>query len=331
MVRALVVLAALLAAASLPSQSVFATQVIGHNTNGNAGGGIFNPQNALGAPQGTLHVHSLGIGGDLTLGFALPITDGAGAELIVGENAFRLTPFGGEVFAEVMFVEVSSNGIDFARFPASYFGPPTQPGPFGTAVVGAYAGMAGQTPVLATQPGADAQDVVEAGGDAFDLADLLPNPLVQLGLVDLTNISRVRLIDVVSGQSLDHRGVPIFDPGAGSADVDSVTVIHQQGAIAANGPTVELTVDLNGTARLRIEDPDGWQDLDPGSLRAALFGIPIDASLLLGSLQLVAADAFGFTLVQPVPLPQNVMFTVSFSLKDQAGHRSGQSRTRPRS
>ena len=315
----------------LAAQSFFATQALGSNTNANAGGGIFNPGNALGAPQGALHVHSLGIGGDLTLGFAGPITDGPGADLIVGENPFRVTPGGWSTFAEMMFVEVSSDGVHFARFPSRYFGAPAQPGPFGVVTVGTYAGLAGQTPVLATLPGVDARDVVDAGGDAFDLADLAGDPLVLLGLVNVQAIAQVRLVDVVSGQSLDSRGTPIFDPGSGSADVDAVTVIHQQGLTAANGPRVSLTVQIDGTAALRIEDPDGWQDLDPASLRAALFGMPVDAFGLLAAFQLQQADGLGFTLVQPVPLPGSLLFTVAFSLKDFAGNRSGQTRSRPTS
>ncbi|MFN8824974.1 MAG: hypothetical protein ACK501_08410, partial [Planctomycetota bacterium] len=34
----------------LPAQSPFASSVVSSNTNGGAGGGIFNPSNALGAP-----------------------------------------------------------------------------------------------------------------------------------------------------------------------------------------------------------------------------------------------------------------------------------------
>ncbi len=322
-------LAVLAVSSSLAAQSFFAAQVLASNTNGNAGGGIFQPANALGAPQGVLHVHSLGIGGDLVLGFAVPIADGPGADLIVAENPFRTSPGGIDTFAETMFVEVSSDGVHFARMPARYFGPPVAPGPFGTVPVGTYSGLAGQTPVLATLPGADARDVVEAGGDAFDLADLAGDPLVVLGVVDLQAIACVRLVDVPSGQALDSRGTPILDPGAGSADVDAVTAIHQRGLVDPSGPRVALTVAVDGTAVLRIEDPDGWQDLDPASLRAALFGIPVDAFGLLSAFALQQADALGFTLVQPAPLPPSLLFTVAFSVKDRAGHRSGQSRSRP--
>jgi hypothetical protein len=314
---------------SISAQSIFATQVLGSNTNGNAGGGVFNPSNALGAPLGSTHVHSLGIAGDLTLGFAVPITNGPGADLIVSENPFSLAGSWWQSFAEVMFVEVTSDGVHFVRFPSRYFGPATQPGPFGLVPIGSYSGLAGQHPVLATSPTADPQDVVEAGGDAFDLADLAAEPPVLLGLVNLQAITQVRLVDVVSGVSLDSIGAPIFDPGSGSADVDAVTAIHQQGLLAAGTPRIDLTVAIDGTMTLRIEDPDGWQDLDPASLRGALFGIPVDAGGLLGAFQVQAADPLGFTLVQPTPLPPGLLFTIALSVKDFAGHRSGQSRTRP--
>ena len=318
-------------AVSVPvsAQSVFATQVLGSNTNGNAGGGIFNPSNALGAPFGGSNVHSLGIAGDLTLGFAVPITNGPGADLIVSENPFRLSGTWWQSFAEMMFVEVSSDGVHFVRFPSRYFGPAVQPGAFGVVPVGAYSGLAGSNQVLATSPTADAQDVVEAGGDAFDLTDLATAPEVLSGVVSLQAITQVRLVDVQSGVSLDSLGVPIFDPGSGSADVDAVTALHQQGLGAAGTPRVDLAVAIDGTMTLRVEDPDGWQDLDPASLRGALFGIPLDAAGLLGAFTVQSADALGFTLVQPTPLPPGLLFTIALSVKDFAGHRSGQSRTRP--
>ena len=311
------------------AQSPFAALVVANHTNGNAGGGIFNPANALGAPGGATSVHSLGIGGDLTLAFTPPIVDRPGADLIVGENPFRLAGAWWQTFAEVAFVEVSSNGVDFVRFPARYFGAPASPGAFGTVPVGAYQNLAGQTPVLADAPGADARDVVEAGGDAFDLGDLVTQPLVVNGTVDLQAIGYVRLVDVVNGSSLDALGTTIFDAGSGSADIDHVTAIHQQGTLVGAPPRVDLTIAIDGTMTLRLEDPDGWQDLDPASLRSALFGIPVDAFGTLTAFQLQAADATGFTLVQPFPLPVDLLFTLSVSVKDFAGNRSGQARPRP--
>lgn len=317
-------------ALALPAQSpsVFATQVVAVDTRGNLGGGIFNPSLALGAPRGALDVHSLGIGGSLTLGFAVLISDGPGADFLVSENCFHTSLT--ESFAEVAFVEVSSNGVDFARFPAAYYGPQQEPGPFGVVTVGSYDDVTGQTPCLAvSDPTADVQDVVEAGGDAFDLADLAQDPLVQLGRVDLHAIAQVRIVDAQSGVDRDSRGVVVRDAGAGSADIDAVTVIHHQGNGAANGPRVALDVRADGSFTVRIEDPDGWQDLDPSSLRFSLWGQRLGFGVLVSLTYLQAWDANGITLVQPFPLPAGLLARLSVSVKDRAGHRSGASRSRP--
>jgi len=326
---AVTLLGSLAVSSPLVAQSFFATQVLGSNTNANAGGGVFQPANALGAPQGSSAVHSLGIAGDLTLGFAVPITNGPGADFIVGENPFTFSSAWWQSFAEVMFVEVSSDGVNFCRFESSYYGPQAHPGAFGTVPIGTYSGLAGQTPVLATDPTVDSRDVVDAGGDAFDLEDLSTHPLVLSGVVDLTAITAVRLVDVVSGSSLDSAGVAIFDPGSGSADVDHITVIHQQGQVANGCPNIELSIQSDGLMLLRIEDPDGIGDLDPTSLHAAVFGIPLDAGGVLSGFFVQSVDANGITLVQPFPLPSNLLFTLSFSIKDMQGNRSGQARTRP--
>jgi len=325
------VVLAFAAAAPLVAQAPtpFATTVVGSVTNGGAGGGVFAPANALGAPGGALAVHSLGIDGSLTLGFAAPLTDGPGADLIVWENAFQVGTSFWLSFAELAFVEVSSDGVTFARFPSRYQGPDVAPGPFGNLPIGACSGLAGQHPVRATMAGADPLDVVEAGGDAFDLADLQGDPNVLNGLVDLQAITQVRLVDVVSGVSTDTNGVAILDPGAGSADIDAVAALHQQGFVAAGNPVVELEIATDGTMLLHFSDPDGVGDLDAASVRAALFGLPVDVFGLLSAMQLQSADANGFTLVQPVPLPPSLQFSLAFSLKDAAGNRSGQSRVRP--
>lgn len=320
-----------LAVFSPSAQSPFATQVVSSNTNGGAGGGIFAPAHALGAPQGVFDVHSLGVGGQLTLGFLVPIGDGPGADFLVGENPFQVAGSFFGSFAELLFVEVSSDGVHFVRFPSQWFGPSSPAGAFGSLPIGCAAHLAGQHEVLLL-PGADPQDVVAAGGDAFDLADLANEPMVLGGLVDLAAITQVRLVDVVAGQSLDSTGAVIFDPGSGSADVDAVTVIHQQGQIDARGPVVALTIAVDGTIVVRLEDPDGWQDLDFTTLHSALFGVPIDPGAMISTFfQVAVADATGFTLVQPFPLPPDLLFSLSFSVKDLQGHRSGAQRVRPTS
>ena len=309
----------------LPAQNPFASRVVSYDDKGGAGGGIFDPRNALGPPGGTFDVHSLGIGGQITLGFDVVIVDGPGADFLVAENAF-LTGTLGESFAEMMFVEVSSNGVDFARVPNGYYGPQMSPGPFAGVQIAWYSGLAGAVPV---DPGArDAQDVVTAGGDAIDLADLHSHPMVQSGRVDLHAITQVRLIDVVDGVDRDSRGRTIHDPGAGSADVDAVTVIHHAGNVAPGGPRVEVQVPSHGNYTVTLSDPDGLGDLDVASWKWSLYGIPLSPVILLQLSSVVSSTQNSLTLRLGFPLPPGFPWVMACSIKDRAGNRSGARRAR---
>ncbi len=302
-----------------------ATSVVAINNNGGAGGGIFIPSNLLGPPQGL--VNSLGIGGDAIVGLGVAMRDGAGADLIVLENPFFLQPGPiGSSFCEMLYVEVSSNGIDFARFPSRYYGPQVQPGPFGTLNVGYFENLAGATP---QGSGPDPQDLVEAGGDAFDLDDLRGDPLVLAGRVDLGAITALRLVDVRSGIDADARGRLIFDPGAGSADVDGVTVVHHQGNASPNPPIVDVVVPVDGSAEITLSDPDGLLDLDPASLRASIYGIPVPFAAILPIFTVVSATPTSVQLKLIGTLPPVFPLRLAVSVKDLAGNRSGDARSRP--
>lgn len=118
------------------------------------------PDVVLGAPEGagpeagSLDVVSLGCGGLIVLELVdLALVDGDGPDLLVFENAFVGFPEAGEV-------SVSDDGKTWATWPcdASAEGSP---------------GCAGIEPVHASSENAfDPTDPDEAGGDAFDLADL---------------------------------------------------------------------------------------------------------------------------------------------------------------
>jgi hypothetical protein len=226
-----------------------------------------------------------------------------------------------------MFVEVSSNGTAFARFPSRFFG--GDGSSFAINTPGFVSGLAGQTPVFASVPGVDPRDVVEAGGDAFDLADLRTHPLVISGAVNLNAIIQVRLVDVVSGQSQDSRGRTILDPSTGSADVDGVTLIHDASNVSVHAPEVTLTIPADGNLTLSFQDPDGIGDFDPASLRMALYGQAIDPAPIFAVMTLQQVNAFGFTLVLGGPLPPGLPVHMAVSVKDRAGNRSGAMRQRP--
>ena len=80
----------------------------------NPGGPVatFGTGNSALGPADISGVVSLGDGGQITLTFGQPITNGPGPDLAVFENSFS------DTFLELAFVEVSSNGSDFLRFPA---------------------------------------------------------------------------------------------------------------------------------------------------------------------------------------------------------------------
>jgi hypothetical protein len=221
-------------AAASPQFTGWATQVISFQPGPRQAGGnatpaaygsaasVIGPPDAAGSeyqmPPAEGPVLSLGDGGQVTVAFAAPLTDGPGPDFAVFENGFNPSP--NAIFAELAFVEVSSNGTDFARFPAISCTPVTvQTGAFGTLDPHHLHNLAGKHP---------------AGyGTPFDLAELAGlHPLV-----DVRRISRVRLVDVVGDVRLgrggkDAAGNWINDPYPTNFqtcgfDLDAIGVIHQ--------------------------------------------------------------------------------------------------------
>ena len=169
-----------------------------------------------GAPGGSSGVVSLGDGGSITLTFAQAIRNGAGDDFAVFENGFAS---GGGVFAELGFVEVSSNGTDFFRFDAvSLTQTATQIGGFGTLDPTNVHNLAG--------------GFASGQGAGFDLGDLVGRS----PLLDVDNVGYVRVVDVVGSLNplyarYDSRGNKINDPYAtpfasGGFDLDGVGVIN---------------------------------------------------------------------------------------------------------
>jgi len=309
------------------AQTRFATSVVDF-TQG-SGGGTFVPTNALGGPRGaglsngSIDVCSLGVGGSLTLGFDVVITNGPGADFSVFENVFT---FSGAPFCEVAYVEVSSNGFDFARFPSRYVGPATGLPGF-TAPWGTYSGLVGQVPILANvaMNTIDPFDPVVAGGDGFDLDELVADPLVVGGQVDLANVLYVRIVDVPHASGTDAFGSVIFDnSGAtGTADIDAIAVINHTGNVTATQPIVDLSIDALGFLELRLEDPNGFLDIDQTQLRVSYNLIPASISRLRGLLPMQTVTANGIVLRSAAPIQGSGRFGVlAVSAKDFTGQAS---------
>ena len=171
------------------------------------------PIYATGFPDG--QPVSLGDSGLATITFASPIINGPGNDFAVFENSFLAT------FLELAFVEVSSDGINFFRFPAtSNTQTATQIGPFDTSA---------DATLLNNLAGKYSANY----GTPFDLEELAGTS----GL-DLQSVTHVKIIDVVGSiyslfGSQDQFGTYINDPyptsfESGGFDLDAVGVIHQQ-------------------------------------------------------------------------------------------------------
>ncbi len=314
----------LAATAAASAQSRFATSVVQFNQG--SGTGVFDTSLILGGPQcggfssGSTDVLTLGVGGDVTLAFDVTLTDGPGADFTVFENGFV---FSGTVFAEVAFVEVSTDGVTFARFPSRYYGAPGPLGNFALLPFTTYEGLAGGLPGLAnvTTNTIDPFNPVVSGGEAFDLAELAADPGVVSGAVDLSTIHFVRIVDVVGGLANDSTGVPIWDSGGDSgADIDAVAVIHHQGNLAPSGPTADLYLDAQGFCHCVLADPDGIADLDLTTLSLSLDLVPMNFSQMRRVFGLQSSTPTEIHLVSQQPIIGWTVDTVmAISVEDATG------------
>jgi hypothetical protein len=193
--------------------------------------------------------------GRITLSFDEPIRQANGYDFVVFENGFVSDidsdngSVAGQMFTELGYVEVSSNGIDFVRFPAvSLTSAPT--GRYGTVEISNVYNLAGKHP--------------NAGGictgTPFDLQEIADDASVVSGLVDMNDIRYVRIVDIPgSGDFYDSASAhidplsgpvwnryshnhPIYDAwvtfGSGGLDLEAVAVLHEQ--------KYSADIDLNG-------------------------------------------------------------------------------------
>ena len=163
---------------------------------------------ALGAPDG-VSVVSLGDGGSAVLTFGSPICNGEGPDFAVFENGFENAQQSGMYFLELGFVEVSSDGVNFFRFPAiTRVQTETQLGGFACIDPCQIHNFAGKYAAMYGTP--------------FDLDDVEDNPLL-----DKNNVTHVKIIDVIGNidpeyATYDSEDHPVNDP----FDLDAVGVIH---------------------------------------------------------------------------------------------------------
>ena len=166
---------------------------------------------ALGpATDNTTDVVSLGEGGTITLGFDATLMDGNGYDFAVFENGF------GDNYLELAFVEVSSDGVHFIRFDTASL-VSTPKGAYGTLDPEQLEGFAGKYRV--------------GFGTPFDLGWLKARPEVRSGIVNLSQIKSIRIVDIVGdGRNRDSFGHVIYDPypttGSAGFDLEAIGLLN---------------------------------------------------------------------------------------------------------
>lgn len=178
-----------------------------------------DPNKALGAATGNnLDIVSLGdldqgqIGqgaepGKITLSFSETIRDSNGYDFVVFENGLVSIyntgggSVAGQMFAELGYVEVSSNGVDFVRFPSVSLTSGLV-GMYGTIEISDVYNLTGKHP--------NGNGVCT--GTPFDLIDIAEEGIVVSGIVDINNINYVRIVDIPGSGDFGDEAVKHIDP-----------------------------------------------------------------------------------------------------------------------
>lgn len=216
--------------------------------------------------SGPFQVVSLGDGGSITLTFSPPLADGEGPDLAVFENSFR------ESFLELAFVEVSSDGVNFFRFPAVSLTPTMRQATMNTAIDPTNLhNLAGKHRAR--------------NGTPFDLRELSAHTAAGL---NLQHVTHVRIVDVVGSLnpaygSQDSLGNWVNEawPTAfenGGFDLDAVAALN----VAATGLTyAQWKENYAWPEEPGADAPEADPDLDgtPNLLEYAFASDPLAATL----------------------------------------------------
>ena len=194
--------------------------------------------------------------GSITLQLAKPVRNLSGADFVVFENGLlsQSNQGGagvGGILGELAYVEVSANGVDFVRFPATSL-TPSAVGPYGSLNPTNIHNLAGK----------HTNAYGNSWSTPFDLAQ-----------VNVPEITHVRLVDIPgSGAFLDQTGRSIYDAwltfGSGGFDLEAVGSI----SVVMNFADWPALQKLDTTHRGAADDPDG--DGLPNLLEYAFARVP---------------------------------------------------------
>ncbi|MCD4794534.1 MAG: T9SS type A sorting domain-containing protein [Bacteroidales bacterium] len=176
---------------------------------------------ATGVADGNPNVVSLGDGGSAVLKFNYPVVNGDGFDFAVFENGFFENDTSELAFLELAFVEISTDGIEYIRFPAvSELQTDVQIESFENINAGYIHNFAGKYTMFYGTP-----------FDLDDIADLSVGTSV-----NINEINFVKIIDVIGTiddkyASYDSEGNKVNDPyptafSSGGFDLDAVGVIN---------------------------------------------------------------------------------------------------------
>lgn len=191
------------------------------------------PEKALGPATGSVYdIVCLGEGGQITFTFDQAIANGEGADFAIFENSFN------DSALELSFVEVSTDGVRFVRFPSFYLGEDKM-GPYDNYNYPQLIYNLASKYSVEYGHGFDLQELVFAyeyalntpqSESAFSV-EYTQHLLEMYTYLDLEEINYVRLIDIVGdGSTVDSASHPIYDPtgsyGSPGSDIQAVGIIN---------------------------------------------------------------------------------------------------------
>jgi len=259
--------------------------------------------------------------GEITLTFGDPkdandlsnplhaIRNGQGYDFVVFENDFISNYTGGgsvsgKMFAELAYVEVSSDGVHFARFPSVSVNEQPQVNelgywPFATIEISNVHNLAGRHP--------NAYGL--CFGTPFNLDDIADDPCVAAGRVDPNNIRYVRIVDIpgsgdffdAAAGMVDPSTAPTYDNYGGNHAVYDAWVTWESGGfdLEAIGVLSEQKhpgdINLNGVVDLLdlAVVVSCWQSrwgIDQQWVTRCDISLPRDYVIDLRDLMVLAAD-----------------------------------------
>ena len=220
---------------------------VADTTRGRVTYGVDSLGNGPASLTDNLNVVSLGDGGRATLVFNPPIANHEGSDFAVYENSFD------DAFLELAFVEVSSDGEHFVRFPAySNTQTTTQIGSIGKVDPTRIHNLAGKYRM--------------GWGTPFDLSDLADSTGI-----DLNHITHIRIVDAVGSinplyATYDCQGHMVNDPWptvsySSGFDLAGVAVLAPNAAIG-EVKEVDIRVAPNPASNRITVRAEGLEDAD---------------------------------------------------------------------